>query len=49
VTLFLAAGIRGFETTGDRALAGAAPVSTCVRPMMMIMMMSFIGSCRNKK
>jgi len=31
-TPFLAAGIRGFETIGDRALTGAAPVSTCARP-----------------
>jgi hypothetical protein len=31
-TPFFAAGISGFETIGDRALAGAAPVSTCARP-----------------
>jgi len=31
-TPFFAAGIRGFETIGDRALAGAAPFSTCARP-----------------
>ena len=30
-TPFFAAGIRGFETIGDRALAGAAPFSTCAR------------------
>ena len=28
-TPFFAAGIRGFEMIGDRALAGDAPVSTC--------------------
>ena len=31
-TPFFAAGIRGFETIGDRALAGAAPFFTCARP-----------------